>query len=80
MSAIVCANHPDRTAIGYCAGCGRPLCSACIVRLSTGNYCQICAETPDHRPPAARRRQGRVWVWVGLAALVTLAVLASRAF
>ncbi len=80
MSAIVCANHRERPAIGYCAGCGKALCSDCIVRLSAGNYCQVCAETPDHRPPAARRRAGRMWVWIGLAVLLTMAVLASRVF
>jgi hypothetical protein len=77
MTTITCANHPDRLAMGYCAGCGKALCSSCLVRLSTGNYCQVCAETPDHRPPAGRRRT-RTWLWVGLAALVTLVLLLLR--
>jgi hypothetical protein len=77
VSTIVCANHPDRPAMGYCAGCGKPQCSTCLVRLSSGNYCPVCAETPDHRPPAPRRRS-RVWLWAGLAALVTLTLLLSR--
>jgi hypothetical protein len=78
VTTIVCANHPDRLAMGYCAGCGKALCSSCLVRLSTGNYCAVCAETPDHRPPSARGRRGRTWLWVGLAALVTLVLLLSR--
>jgi len=52
---VKCANHPDRMALGYCAGCGKPLCSACLVRLSSGNYCEACTH-PGDRPPQARRR------------------------
>jgi hypothetical protein len=78
MTAIVCANHPDRLAMGYCAGCGKALCSDCLVRLSTGNYCPVCAETPDHRPPSTRGRRTRAWLWVGLALLATLVLLLLR--
>ncbi|HET8679171.1 MAG TPA: hypothetical protein VFM39_03565 [bacterium] len=41
-----------------------------MVRLSTGNYCSSCAETPDHRPAASRPRRSRALLWVGLVALV----------
>jgi hypothetical protein len=78
MSAIACANHPDRTALSYCAGCGKPLCLDCVVRLSTGNYCDVCAETPDHRPAVRRRATSRLWLWAGLAGLMTAAYLITR--
>ena len=78
VNAIACANHPDRTALSYCAGCGKALCADCVVRLSTGNYCETCAETPDHRPPGARRKS-RVWLWVALAALAMVVYLVVRA-
>ncbi len=70
-----CANHPDRTALGYCAICGRPLCTACIVRTSAGNYCERCAAGGD-RP--ARARRGIPWWAVALGALVLFLIV--RAF
>lgn len=72
MSAVVCAFHADRPALAYCAGCGKALCATCVVRLSTGNYCQTCAERPDHRPAMDGRGRSRVWLWAGLAAVVLL--------
>ncbi len=78
MNGIACAHHPDRVALAYCAGCGKPLCGSCVVRLSTGNYCQICAETPNHRPPALRRARSRMWIWVGLGVLAAAGLLISR--
>jgi hypothetical protein len=78
VSGVVCANHPDRPALWYCAGCGRPLCSGCVVRLAAGNYCPTCAESPGHRPRAARARRPRTWLWVGLAAAAVLLFLLSR--
>jgi hypothetical protein len=78
VSEIACVNHPERLALAYCAGCGKALCGRCVVRLSAGNYCEVCAETPDHRPPSSRTRRGRLWVWAGLAAAVTAALLLSR--
>ena len=39
MSEIACAYHDDRTALAYCSGCGKALCSQCVVRLTSGNYC-----------------------------------------
>ncbi|MGQ0548149.1 MAG: hypothetical protein ACT4PY_00550 [Armatimonadota bacterium] len=70
MNAIACAHHAERTALAYCAGCGKALCAECVVRLSTGNYCSSCAETPDHRPAAQRPRRSRALRWVGLAVLL----------
>ncbi len=78
MNGIACAHHPDRLALAYCAGCGKPLCGACVVRLSDGNFCETCAETPDHRPPVPRRARGRIWLWVGLGALAIVAYLIAR--
>ncbi len=69
MSAIPCAHHPDRLALAYCSGCGKALCGICVVRLSAGNYCAACAETPDLRPRRARGRGGRWWLWAAIAAL-----------
>lgn len=70
MNGIACAHHADRLALAYCAGCGKALCAGCLVRLSTGNYCRSCAETPDHQPQVVRRGWSRAWIWVGLAAVV----------
>ena len=70
MNGIACAHHADRAALAYCAGCGKTLCAECLVRSSTGNYCQSCAETPDHRPRVVRRGWSRAWIWVALAAVV----------
>ena len=78
MSAVVCTFHADRPALAYCAGCGKALCTVCVVRLSTGNYCEACAEAPTHRPGAARQGRGRVWVWAGLAVAALALYLISR--
>lgn len=48
-----CVNHSDRPALGYCSRCGKALCSECLVRLSTGNFCDACANPSAARP--ARR-------------------------
>lgn len=64
-----CAYHPERAALGYCANCGKSLCSACLVRLSTGNYCRACA-SPQDRPLARRRLPWWVIALVLLAALI----------
>ncbi len=80
MSQISCAQHPDRTALAYCAGCGKALCGSCVVRLSAGNYCQACAETPDLRPIPQKAGRSRRWLWV-VAALAAIAILlAMRIF
>lgn len=79
MTGIACAYHADRLALAYCAGCGKPLCGGCVVRLSAGNYCEVCAETPDHRPPP-RTRRSRTWLWIGLAGAAIAAYLISRLF
>ncbi len=63
-----CAHHPERAALGYCAGCGKPLCGGCLVRLRTGNYCDVCAN-PETR--AVPRRRIPWWV-VGVLVLAAL--------
>jgi B-box zinc finger protein len=62
-----CANHPDRTALGYCSRCGKALCPECLVRLSTGNFCDACVS-----PAAARPRRAMPWWIIVLAAVVLL--------
>jgi hypothetical protein len=64
-----CANHPDRPALGYCSRCGKALCTECLVRLSTGNFCDACA---NPAPTAARRAMP--W-WIIVLAVVALLVL-----
>jgi len=67
---VKCATHPDRTALGYCGRCGKALCKECLVRLSTGNYCDTCANAPDRG--AARPRRAIPWWVVGLILLAAL--------
>jgi B-box zinc finger protein len=63
-----CVNHPDRAALGYCSRCGKALCTDCLVRLSTGNFCDTCAN-----PGAAvRPRRAMPWWLIVLAAAVLL--------
>ncbi len=70
-TAVRCAHHPERAALGYCSACGKALCAACLVRLSTGNYCETCANPPA-RPRPARRFP---WWAIVLAVLVVLVLL-----
>jgi hypothetical protein len=65
-----CANHPDRPALGYCSRCGKALCTECLVRLSTGNYCDACAN-PAATPP----RRAVPWWLIVLAVLVLIALV-----
>jgi len=69
-----CANHPDRAALGYCSRCGKALCNECLVRLSTGNFCDTCA---NPGMGAARQRRPMPWwlIVVGAAVLLFLARL-----
>jgi hypothetical protein len=69
-----CATHPDRSALGYCGRCGKALCKECLVRLSTGNYCDTCANAPAR---AARSARGLPW-WA-LALIIVAAVIVIRA-
>jgi hypothetical protein len=78
LNVIVCAFHADRMALAYCAGCGKALCTGCVVRLSTGNYCQTCAETPDRPSWAGHRGRSRVWIWAGLAIVALAAYMISQ--
>jgi hypothetical protein len=70
---VKCATHPDRAALGYCGRCGKALCKECLVRLSTGNYCDTCANAPYRVP--ARPRRGMSWWVVGLILLAAFIVL-----
>jgi MYXO-CTERM domain-containing protein len=70
---VKCAVHPDRLALGYCSTCGKPLCKECLVRLSTGNFCDACANAPAG--PPARVRRGMPWWAIGLIVLAALIVI-----
>jgi hypothetical protein len=70
-----CATHPDRAALGYCGRCGKALCKDCLVRLSTGNYCETCANAPERSPRTSRR--GLPWWAVAL--IIVAAVIVLRA-
>jgi len=78
MSEIACAYHGDRAALAYCSGCGKALCSQCVVRLTSGNYCDACANTPDHRPAPPRTGRSRLLIWVGLAVLALGGYIITR--
>jgi hypothetical protein len=64
-----CANHPDRPALGYCSRCGKALCTECLVRLSTGNFCDACANPAPAAPPRT------VPWWLIVVAVVVLLVV-----
>lgn len=72
MTQVRCAYHHERAALGYCSTCGKPVCKACLVRLSDGNYCQACATAGDR--PAQRKRRVPWWA-LALAVLGALALL-----
>ena len=67
-----CAAHPDRSALGYCSRCGKALCKECLVRLSAGNYCEVCANDPQGRMSRPKRR----FPWWAIA-LVVMGVAAA---
>lgn len=37
-----CANHPRSEAAATCAGCGKPICAACLVQLDERTWCRDC--------------------------------------
>ncbi len=79
-AAITCAYHADRRAAGYCGRCGKAVCRACLVRLSTGNYCVRCTEEAGPSRPGQAGAHGRgkdpraLW-WIALAVLLGLVAL-----
>ncbi len=78
-AAVTCAHHPDRRALGYCGRCGKALCTECLVRLSTGNYCERCANEAGGPPHARARRRGRGTPWWAVALVMVLALILLRA-
>jgi hypothetical protein len=76
--SITCSHHLDRTALAYCSGCGKPLCGECVVKLNTGNYCDACAATPNHRPAEPAKRSRTTW-WITGAVILMLLYVLSRA-
>jgi hypothetical protein len=77
MTTIRCAFHTDRGALFYCNRCGRALCSGCVVKLATGNYCRACAENPAGSPARSRSRS-HLWIWLAAGAAVLLLILLWR--
>jgi hypothetical protein len=75
MTTIRCAFHTDRGALFYCNRCGRALCSDCVVKLATGNYCRACAERPGR--PGNLRSRSRLWIWLAVGTAVLLLILLS---
>lgn len=39
---MYCYLHPDRTAVGTCTSCGRPICSECAVEMQNRLVCREC--------------------------------------
>jgi hypothetical protein len=69
---VMCAYHPGRTALGYCGSCGKALCTACLVRLSSGNFCEVCTASGGGPAPAKARRGIPWWALLLLAAAVLI--------
>lgn len=69
-----CAVHPERSALGYCGRCGKALCKDCLVRLSTGNFCDSCANAPE--PGVRPARRGIPWWTIVL--IIAAVVIALR--
>lgn len=53
MSAVPCANHPDRTTFVRCGRCDKPLCVDCMVDSPVGKKCRQCARNRTHVDEAA---------------------------
>lgn len=70
-----CTAHPERPALGYCGRCGKALCKDCLVRLSTGNFCDACANAPERGAGRSRRSVP----WWAIALILVVALIAIRA-
>ncbi len=44
-----CYKHPDRETLLRCNQCGRPICSDCAVKVSTGYRCKECVHEQQKR-------------------------------
>ncbi len=53
MAAMKCAYHPEADAVGACVGCGKLICSECVVTLEGKMYCRPCASEVLAKAPAA---------------------------
>ena len=50
MSAPLCINHPERTAVEHCEVCGNPLCAYCLYYTSDGQ--RLCKQHADQAEAA----------------------------
>jgi len=50
-----CAHHPETEAAATCAGCGKPFCRDCLVKLFGRDYCNACKLVPLRRGSAHQR-------------------------
>jgi hypothetical protein len=78
-SAERCDQHPARSAVATCAGCGRPLCLTCAVPVRGAVLGVECLPEPlgDDPPPAPRaaRRPPLQLVTAGALALALVATV-----
>ena len=85
-SAIACANHPAREALGICVRCRTRICAECVTRVDGINYCVRCLETlaterTSLPPPAIapKARTGIGWAIGGLVVLSSMVALVLEA-
>lgn len=81
----VCINHPDRAGTSRCVTCHKPICNACVVKVSGTVFCsQVCADNaarynanfrPDRGPGFFGRLKNTVISIVGLAVVSAVAVV-----
>ena len=60
-----CYKHPDRDAVGICAGCGNPICQECNVRLDKDNFCKECKDNLAAAREKKQTSKNSKWV-IGL--------------
>ena len=66
-----CVHHPERTPLGRCASCRRPVCGECHIRLDGILHCRECLGVAEQ---SLRLEGPRVAPRIGTA-LVALALL-----
>lgn len=72
-----CDQHPTRSAVGTCDGCGRPLCLSCAIPVRGRLLGAECLPEPLAERPAPRRRLPLAGTNLLTGAAVGLALLAT---